>query len=79
VTVDRYRENMIPRAKRSYELMLQRWGQMGASYPQVLLAQRTLFSLQTGYINALEQLWINSLALEGFLLTDGLEAPRDNP
>jgi cobalt-zinc-cadmium efflux system outer membrane protein len=52
---------------------------MGASYPQVLLAQRTLFSLQTGYINALEQLWINSLALEGFLLTDGLEAPRDNP
>ncbi len=78
LTVDRYRENMIPRAKRSYELMLQRWGQMGASYPQVLLAQRTLFSLQTGYINALEQLWINSAALEGFLLTDGLRAPRES-
>ena len=77
LTVDRYRENMIPRAKRSYDLMLQRWGQMGASYPQVLLAQRTLFSLQAGYINALEQLWINSVALEGFMLTEGLEAPRE--
>jgi cobalt-zinc-cadmium efflux system outer membrane protein len=77
VTVDRYRENMIPRAKRSYELMLRRWGQMGASYPQVLLAQRTLFSLQTGYINALEQLWINSAALNGFMLTDGLRAPTE--
>jgi outer membrane protein, heavy metal efflux system len=51
---------------------------MGASYPQVLLAQRTLFSLQTGYINALEQLWINTVALEGFMLTEGLDAPRES-
>ncbi len=39
------------------------------------ISQRTLFQLQTDYIAALETLWGNSIALRGFLLTDGLEAP----
>jgi cobalt-zinc-cadmium efflux system outer membrane protein len=74
-TVERYREQMLPRASKAYELYLAKYKQMGAAYPQVLIAQRTLFQLQTDYIGALENLWTNALALKGFLLTDGLEAP----
>ena len=74
-TVERYRDRMLPRAQKAYELYLKKHQEMGAAYPQVLIAQRTLFQLQTDYIGALENLWTNSLALKGFLLTDGLEAP----
>jgi cobalt-zinc-cadmium efflux system outer membrane protein len=66
---------MIPRARKAYELYLKSYGGMAAAYPQVLISQRTLFQLQTDYIAALENLWGNSIALKGFLLTDGLEAP----
>ncbi len=73
--VDRYQTELLPRAQRAYELMIQKYGLMLASYPQVLLAQRTLFHLQNDYIAALEELWMNDIALRGLLLTDGLEAP----
>ena len=73
--VDRYRTEILPRAQRAHELMLSRWGQMAASYPQVLAAQRTLSQSQTDYISALGDLRESALTLEGFLLVDGLEAP----
>jgi hypothetical protein len=34
-----------------------------------------LFNAETDYIQNLGTLWANSIALQGFLLTDGLEAP----
>ena len=71
----RYRTQMIPRAEQAYKLYLQKYGQMTAAYPQVLVSQRTLFQLQTDYIAALEALWTNSIAIRGFLLADPLEAP----
>ncbi|MGB8063843.1 MAG: TolC family protein [Candidatus Sulfotelmatobacter sp.] len=74
-TVERYRDRMIPRARKAYELYLKNYSGMAAAYPQVLIAQRTLFQLQADYITALDNLWANSIALKGFLLTDGLEAP----
>lgn len=74
-TAERYRNRMIPRARKAYELYRKSYGEMAAAYPQVLIAQRTLFQLQTDYILALESLWANSIGLQGFLLTDGLEAP----
>ena len=73
--VDRYRNQMIPRAEKAYGLYLQKYNNMAAAYPQVLIAQRTLFQLRTDYVNALETLWVNAVALKGFMLTDGLEAP----
>jgi len=74
-TVEKYRNRMIPRARKAYELYLKSYGGTAAAYPQVLISQRTLFQLQTDYLAALENLWGNSIALKGFLLTDGLEAP----
>src|SRR6266446_4684730 len=70
-----YRDEMLPRAKKAYGLMVDKYGQMLASYPRVLDAQRRLYELQIEYISALENVWTNGIALQGFLLTDGLEAP----
>jgi cobalt-zinc-cadmium efflux system outer membrane protein len=70
-----YRDAMLPRAKKAYALMLEKYGQMLASYPRVIETQRKLFELQAEYISALEGLWTTGIALQGFLLTDGLEAP----
>jgi cobalt-zinc-cadmium efflux system outer membrane protein len=70
-----YREEMLPRAKKAYGLMVERHGQMLASYPRVLDSQRKLYEMQIEYIAALESVWTNGIALQGYLLTDGLEAP----
>jgi cobalt-zinc-cadmium efflux system outer membrane protein len=75
IMVDRYRAQILPRAQRAYELIYRRYGVLQASYPQVLLAEHTLFKAETDYIANLQTLWTNSIALKGFLLTDGLEAP----
>lgn len=73
--VKRYRSQMIPQAEKAYNLYLNRYRNMAAAYPQVLVSQRTLFQLQTDYITSLENLWVSTVTLKGFLLTDGLEAP----
>jgi cobalt-zinc-cadmium efflux system outer membrane protein len=73
--VDRYHSEILPRTQRAYELIYKRYGLLQASYPQVLLYEQMLFSAETDYIQNLETLWANSIALQGFLLTDGLEAP----
>jgi len=70
-----YLEEILPRAKKAYTLMLEKYGEMLAAYPRVVETQRKLFTLQAEYILALESLWTTGIALEGFLLTDGLEAP----
>lgn len=75
VMVDRYRSQILPRAQRAYELIYKRYGLLQASYPQVLLSEHTLFKAESDYIENLQTLWTNSIALKGFLLTDGLEAP----
>ena len=70
-----YRDEMLPRAKKAYGLMVEKYGLMLASYPRVLETQRKLYELQAEYIMVLESLWTNGIALQGYLLTDGLEAP----
>jgi cobalt-zinc-cadmium efflux system outer membrane protein len=70
-----YRDEMLPRAKKAYGLMVDKYGRMLASYPRVLDTQRKLYELQIEYIAALESVWTNGIALQGFLLTDGLESP----
>ena len=70
-----YRDEILPRSQKAYTLLNEKYGLMLASYPNVLQAQRKLFQLQTEYIAALESVWTTGVALQGFLLTDGLEAP----
>jgi len=70
-----YRDAILPNAKKAYSLLVDKYGQMLASYPRVLETKRKLYELQIEYIAALEGVWTNGLALQGYLLTDGLEAP----
>ncbi len=73
--VDRYKNQMIPRAQKAYVMYTKKYHDMAAAYPQVLIAQRTLMQLEVSYITALETFATSSLSLESYLLTDGLEAP----
>ncbi len=73
--VTQYERQVLPRARRGYQLYLAGFKQMAAAYPQVLIAQRTLFQVQDNYIDALVGVWQNAIQLQGFLLTGGLDAP----
>jgi len=70
-----YRDEILPRAKKSYGLMVEKYGLTLASYPRVLETQKKLYELQMEYVMALEGVWTSGIALQGYLLTDGLEAP----
>ncbi|HEV2417278.1 MAG TPA: TolC family protein [Terriglobia bacterium] len=75
VQASQYKSEMIPKAMRAYQLYLNKYHQMGAAYPEVLISQRTCFQLQVSYIETLDHLWKNAIALQNFTLTNGLEAP----
>ena len=72
--VERYRTRVVPRAREAYEMYLSNFRQMAASYPQVLIAQRTLFQVEAEYARALVELRQAGVGLRGFLLGGGLEA-----
>ena len=65
----RYRDEMLPRAARAYQLYLSKYQNMAAAYPQVLISQRTYFQLQLDYVNALEGLWRSTVLLQNFTLS----------
>ena len=75
IAVERYKNQMIPRAQKAYEMYSKKYQEMAAAYPQVLISQRTLMQLEVSYITALENLATSALSLRSYLLTDGLEAP----
>lgn len=75
----RYREEIIPKAQRAYELYLNRYRTMAAAYPSVIVSQRTLFQLRITYIDVLQQLWSEAIALENYTLSDGLSAVMLDP
>jgi outer membrane protein, heavy metal efflux system len=73
--VTQYERHVLPRAKRGYQLYLAGFKQMAAAYPQMLIAQRTLFQAQDTYIDALVDVWQSAIQIQGLLLTGGLDAP----
>jgi cobalt-zinc-cadmium efflux system outer membrane protein len=77
--VRRYHDVILPRADEAYQLYLAKYKQMAASYPQMLIAQRTMFQVRQQYINALVELQQSSTSLEGYLLSGGLDAPSLSP
>lgn len=72
--VEKYRTQVIPRARQAYEMYLSNFRQMAAAYPQVLIAQRTLFQVEVEYARALVELRRSAAGLRGFLLEGGLDA-----
>jgi cobalt-zinc-cadmium efflux system outer membrane protein len=73
--VQEYKQNIIPRAQRAYELYLGKYQEMAAAYPQVIISQRTLFQARVSYIDSLVTLQQNAARIQGFLLSGGLDAP----
>ena len=76
--VERYRTHVVPRAREAYRTYLTNFRQMAAAYPQVLIAQRTLFQVEVEYARALVQLRQAAVGLRGFLLEGGLD-PLSRP
>ena len=72
--VERYRTKVVPRAREAYQMYLASFRQMAAAYPQVLIAQRTLFQVEVEYARALIQLRESAVRLRGFLLDGGLNS-----
>lgn len=75
--VEKYRTQVVPRARQAYEMYLSNFRQMAASYPQVLIAQRTLFQVEVEYARALVELRRSATGLRGFLLEGGLDRPGE--
>jgi cobalt-zinc-cadmium efflux system outer membrane protein len=50
---------------------------MAAAYPQVLVAQRTLFTTSQEYLESLDRLWRSASRLQGLLAGDGLATAGD--
>jgi outer membrane protein, heavy metal efflux system len=73
---ERYRTELIPRARRAYELYLDKYRNMAAAYPEVIVSQRTLFQLEDSYTRTLGELWTTAVRLQNYLLADGMSAPR---
>ena len=70
-----YRTEILPRAEEAYRLYLARYREMGAAYPQVLTAQRSLLELSSRYLDSLANAWRAALRIQGFLSGDGLQTP----
>lgn len=75
--VQRYRDGVLPHAERAYQLYLERFREMGAAYPHVLIAQRTLFQTRSAYVAALVDAWQSVVQLKGLLLAGGLMPPAE--
>ncbi|HVS66434.1 MAG TPA: TolC family protein [Thermoanaerobaculia bacterium] len=63
-----YREEILPAAQESYRLYLSSYRQMTAAYPQVLIAQRSLFEAEADAVTALLAAWSAVAALDGALV-----------
>ena len=75
---ERYRTQVVPRAREAYRTYLVKFREMAAAYPQVLIAQRTLFQVEVEYARTLIQLRQSAIELRGFLLEGGLD-PLNRP
>lgn len=75
-SAESFRADILPRAEQAYTLYLARYREMGAAYPQVLVAQRGLFEMAREYLTHLEDAWRSALRLQGLLAGNGLDAPN---
>jgi outer membrane protein, heavy metal efflux system len=71
-----YEKQIVPQAQSAYDMYLKNFRGMAAAYPQVLIAQRTLFQVRADYIAALVDTWQNAILLQGYLLNGALDAPE---
>ncbi len=72
--VARYREEILPNAQKSLELVQNGYRQGEFGYLTMLTAQRTYFRATLQYVQSLHDLWAGAVQIEGLLLEDSLGA-----
>ena len=74
--VETLRTKTLPTAQKAYELYVENFKKRRAAYPQVLVAQRTVYQLNEDYNRALLDFRRAEVEVRGLLLVDGLTPPR---
>lgn len=77
VTVQRYQEQILPRARDTLTLSEQAYGAGEFEFLQVLIARRTYFESNLQYVQALGELAQANATVDGLLLTGGLAETPD--
>lgn len=72
--VARYQNSILPRVKETFDLVSQGYKQGELGFLEQLTAQRTYFQTNLAYIAALRDLWRATVAIEGQLLDQSLQA-----
>ena len=75
--VGRYKDEILPDAQKSLDLVIFGYRQGELDYLTMLTAQRTYFRANLAYLETLHSLWESGVTIEGMLLTGGLE-PVEN-
>jgi cobalt-zinc-cadmium efflux system outer membrane protein len=78
-TVETYRKDNLPDAKKAYEMYLESFRSRRAAWPQVLVAQRTYFQISVEYTEMLAEMRSAEAAILGLLLVDGLNEAANAP
>lgn len=73
--VQAYQSEMLPKAKKAYDLLHESYRARRAPWPDVLMAQRMHLDLQTQYISNLLMYRESDVSIRGMLLTGGLTEP----
>jgi cobalt-zinc-cadmium efflux system outer membrane protein len=72
---DLYRNEILPRAQRSLDLVTRGYGEGQVDYLTLLTSQRTYIRVNLSYLDRLGELWRTMISIDGKLLTDGLKTP----
>ncbi len=70
-----YEDEIVPAAEEAHALYRASYERMAASYPQVLLAERSVLEARAARIQGLDEMWRAAVTMQGLLLTDGLSQP----
>jgi cobalt-zinc-cadmium efflux system outer membrane protein len=77
--VEQYRAGILPNAREALELVAVGYRQGEIDYLPLLTTQRTFFNTSLAYLDATRDLWESSIAIDGLLLTDSLQAQSGVP
>ena len=63
--------DLLPQARKGYQLYREKFENMAAAYPQVLIAQRNMYQLEVQYVSLLAAAWSSTARLQNFLVSGG--------
>ncbi|QDU78627.1 Cobalt-zinc-cadmium resistance protein CzcC precursor [Polystyrenella longa] len=73
-----YRGELIPASAETLELSQKAFEAGQLNYLQLLTAQRTFTETNIDFVRTKNVLWQSQIAIDGLLLTDGLQAPKES-